>query len=423
MKRTNRLSNGAQTTLLLLLELLLAPGIHAVDWPQWFGSDRTGRSAETGLLKTWPADGPRLSWKTAGLGSGFTTVSVAQGRIFTAGDMADGNYIIALKESDGTKLWTSRLGKAGAPGWGGFAGPRCTPTVDGDRLFAVGQYGELACFETATGKELWRKHLVTDFGGSLPEWGFSESPLLDGNKIAVTPGGAQGAIAALDKKTGAPLWQSKEFTDAAQYASLVPATIGGVRQYIQLTMESVAGVAANDGKLLWRAPRKGRVAVIPTPIVKDDLVYVTSGYEVGCNLFKIVRDSATFDATRVYANKTMANHHGGAILVGDYVYGHSDRGGWTCQNLASGETAWQEKAKLDKGSLTYADGRFYCREEKQGSSEVALLEATPVAYVEKGRFKQPDQSGKQAWPHPVIANGKLYLRDQDLLFCYDVKAQ
>jgi len=163
--------------------------------------------------------------------------------------------------------------------------------------------------------------------------------------------------------------------------------------------------------------------VIPTPIVKDDLVYVTSGYEVGCNLFKIAKDGAAFGATQVYANKTMANHHGGAILVGDHVYGHSDRGGWTCQNLASGETAWQEKAKLGKGSLAYADGHFYCREEEQGASEVVLLEATPVAYAEKGRFKQPDQSEKQAWPHPVIANGKLYLRDHDLLLCYDVKAK
>ncbi len=421
MKSSNQLWTAARAT--LLLGLLSAPLAEAGDWPQWFGTDRTGRSAETGLLKSWPTGGPRFAWKAAGLGIGYTTVSVAGGRIFTAGDTSDGNLIIALKESDGTKLWSSHLGKAGAPGWGGFAGPRCTPTVDGERLFAVGQFGELVCFETATGKELWRKDLTTDFGGSRPEWGFSESPLLDGDHLVATPGGPQGAIVALNKTTGAPVWQSKEFTDAAQYASLVPATIGSVRQYVQLTTESVAGIAADDGRLLWRAPRKGRVAVIPTPIVKDDLVYVTSGYEVGCHLFKVAKAGASFQATQVYANKVMANHHGGAILVGDHVYGHSDKGGWTCQKFATGEAVWQENAKLGKGSLTYADGHLYCREEKEGASEVVLLEATPVAYTETGRFKQPEQSGKHAWPHPVIANGKLYLRDQDLLFCYDVKGK
>jgi len=419
MKRSNHLFSLARA--LLLLGVVATPFTQALDWPQWFGSDRSGRSSETGLLKSWPAGGPPLAWKATKLGAGYTTVSVAGATVFTAGDMGAENLVIALKESDGTRLWSSKLGKSGAPGWGGFAGPRCTPTIDGDRLYAVGQYGEFVCLDAATGKEVWRKHFTTDFGGNLPEWGFTESPLLDGDQIVVTPGGSQGAIVALDKRTGALIWQSKEFTDDAQYSSLVPATIGGVAQYIQLTMGSVAGVAAADGELLWRVPRKGRVAVIPTPVVKDEWVFVTSGYEVGCNLFQVVKEGAAFSAKQVYAKKSMANHHGGAIRVGDHVYGHCDNKGWTCQILATGEPVWQEKAKLGKGSLAYAEGRLYCREEKEGSSEVALIEATPAGYRETGRFKPPEQSGKHAWPHPVIANGKLYLRDQDILLCYDIK--
>jgi outer membrane protein assembly factor BamB len=403
--------------LALIVEAQAAPG----DWPQWRGPNRDGVSTETGLLKEWPPEGPRLVWKANGLGVGYSTVAIVGQRVFTIGDTNGSSFVVALGLADGKSVWSAKLGKPGAPGWGGFEGPRATPTVDGDLLYAVGQWGELVCLESATGKERWRKDYVKDFGATRPEWGFSESPLIEGLKVIVTPGGPQGAVVALDKKTGAVVWRSKGFTDQVQYSSLVSAKIGRVRQCVQLTMASVAGVGVEDGKLLWRAPRAGKTAVIPTPICDGGFVYVTSGYGVGCNLFKVTASGGGFRAEEVYANKVLANHHGGVIKVGDFVYGHSEGKGWSCQDFKSGEAKWQEKEKLGKGSLAYADGHFYLRSEDKGT--VALIEASPDGYRERGRFEQPGRTEKKAWSHPVVAGGKLYLRDQDLLLCYDVKGK
>ncbi len=406
--------------ILFLTATLFAGG--AADWPNFRGPNYDGISSETSLLKTWPAGGPPLAWKATGIGSGYSGVSVVGDRVFTAGDNGDVSYVYALNLADGKQVWATKLGKAGAPGWGGFAGPRATPTFSEKLLFTVDQWGELVCLQAADGKEKWRKNYTTDLGGKRPEWGYSESPLVDGAKVLVTPGGSQGAIAALDKNTGAVLWQSKEFTDPAHYSTLVKAEIGGVKQYVQLTEKSVAGVAAEDGKLLWLAPRKGATAVIPTPIVHGDYVYVTSGYGIGCNLFKVTAAGGKFSAEQVYANKVMVNHHGGVILSGDCVYGYSDGKGWTCQDLKTGEARWQEKEKLGKGAILGVDGRMILRQEdKKGT--VALIELTPGGYKEHGRFDQPDRSAKNSWPHPVVAYGKLFLRDQDVLLCYDLKAK
>ncbi len=264
----------------LALVILGAGRLHAdnPDWPQFRGPQRDGKSTETGLLKSWPVGGPKLEWTARGLGGGYASVAIAGDLIVTAGDRGEANYVEALRRSDGKPVWSAQLGKSGAPGWGGFAGPRCTPTVAGDLVFAIGQFGEFACFEAKSGKELWRKHLVTDFGGSLPLWGFSESPLVDGENVVCTPGGAQGAIVALNQRTGAVVWRCQEFQDAAAYSSLVPTVLGGVRQYVQLTHANVVGVSARDGKLLWQAPRQEKTAVITTPVVQGDLVYVTSFY-------------------------------------------------------------------------------------------------------------------------------------------------
>lgn len=407
---------------LLLAGWGLVFGAGADDWPQWRGPHRDGKSAETGLLQQWPAGGPPLVWKITGLGAGYASVSVAGGVIYTAGDVGEENFVLAFREKDGQPLWKAKLGRAGAPGWGGFAGVRSTPTVDGDLVFAIGQYGELAAFEAATGRELWRRDFLKDYGAKLPEWGFSESPLVDGDQLVFTPGGPRGALVAVNKRTGALLWQTSEFTDEAQYASLMPATIEGAPQYVQLTMATVVGVSP-EGKVLWRAPRKGAVAVIPTPVVAGNLVYVTSGYNIGCNLFQVTRASDTFTVSEVYKNRVVMNHHGGVIRVGNHLYGHDDRRGWTCQNFKTGEAVWQTEEGLGKGSCVYADGHLVLREEKKKGSRIALIEASPNGYKEKGVFEQPDQSGKETWPHPVIANGRLYLRDQDILLCYDLRAR
>ncbi len=395
-----------------------APG----DWPQFRGPNRDDVSTETGLLKDWPAGGPRLVWKATGLGAGHGGVAVAGNRIYTTGDKGDSSFVVALNAADGQQVWSSRLGKPGPVGSPEHDGPRGTPTVAGDLVFALGQWGELVCLETARGKEQWRKDFIKDFGGTCPNWGFAESPLADGDKVVVTPGGAQGAVVALNQKTGAVVWRSREFTDAPHYSSLIVAQPGGVRQYIQLTPESVVGIAAADGQMLWRAPRKGRTAVIPTPVYADGFVYVSSYYGAGCNLFKITALSGQFSVEQIYASHSMNNHHGGVVKVGDFVYGYSDGRGWTCQDFKTGDVKWDEKEKLGKGSLVYGDGRLYLRQEN-GRGTVALIEASPAGYKEHGRFDQPDRSGKNTWPHPVIAGGKLYLRDQDVLLCYDVKAK
>lgn len=387
----------------------------AGDWPQWRGPNRDDISTETGLLKAWPVGGPPLAWKARGLGVGYSSVAVAGGKIFTMGDSPDAGTVRALDSKDGSVFWTTPIGRPG----GNYPGTRCTPTVDGTLVYALGQFGDFVCLEAATGKEVWKKSFGKDFGGSGGGWNYTESPLVDGNKVIVTPGGKNGAIVALDKKTGTVLWRATEYTDRAEYSSLITESIGGVRQYIQLTGESVAGVAAADGKLLWRAPRRGSTAIITTPVYHNGHVYVTSGYGVGCNLFKITRTGAGFQTEQVYANKEMANHHGGVIRVGDHIYGHSDSKGWICQKFLTGEVVWSSN-KIGKGSITCADGHFYLRSEG-GKGTVALIEATPESYKETGRFEQPERSGQNSWAHPVIANGKLYLRDQDLLLCYDVK--
>jgi outer membrane protein assembly factor BamB len=398
--------------------LLLVSAATAADWPQWRGPKRDGHSTETALLQQWSADGPPIVWKTNGLGAGYASVSVAAGKIYTMGDRGDSSFVHALSAA-GKPLWSAKVGKPG--GGGGYPGPRSTPTVDGDRVYALGQYGDIVCVEAATGKEVWRKSLAKDFAGEVGSWGYSESPLVDGEQLICTPGGKQGTLLALNKRTGAKTWQSYQWTDPAEYASVMPAQIDGKRQYVQLTGESVGGVAADTGKLLWRAPRRGSTAIIPTPIVRDDLVFVTSGYGVGCNLFRIASSGASFKADQVYANKNMVNHHGGVVLVGQHLYGYSDAKGWACMTFDKGDMVWSDKA-LGKGSIAYADGHLYLRSEGTRGT-VALIEASPSGYREKGRFDQPERSEKEAWPHPVIADGQLYLRDQDKLFCYDVKAK
>lgn len=418
--------NFMATLVLPLISLCSAVALavssaRADDWPQWMGPERNSKSRETGLLKELPAGGPKLLWKATGIGNGYSTVAVVKDRIYTTGDRPDSSFIFALHGTEGKQVWTAKLGKPGAPGWGNFAGPRATPTVDGELLFTVGQYGELVCVETSKGEEKWRKDYSKDFGSSRPDWGWSESPLVDGDQVVVTPGGSKGAIVALDKKSGAVLWQTKDFADPAHYSSLIKVEIGGVAQYIQLTANHVVGIAAKDGKVLWRAVRKGETAVIPTPIYDNGYVYVSSGYNAGCNLFKISEQNGIFSAQQVYANKVMENHHGGVIKVGDYVYGYSESGGWTCQDFKTGQAKWQGK-KLGKGSLVYADERLYLREE-EGAGTVALIEASPEGCKEHGRFAQPERSKKNSWPHPVVSGGRLFLRDQDVLLCYDVKAR
>lgn len=422
MKTTLSLSRLHPVYLALLLTLTGTARATAADWPQWRGPHHDDTCTETGLLRDWPAGGPPLAWKAKGLGAGYSGIAVADGRLYTAGDKGDASFVSVLKAADGSPVWSSKLGKAGAVGNPPFEGPRSTPAVDGARVFALSQSGELVCYEAADGKEVWRKDLVRDLDGVCPFWGYSESPLVDGDKLVLTPGGLAGSVVALNKATGEVLWRSRGMTNAPHYSSLAVADLGGVHQYVVLTPANVAGISAANGEVLWSIARKGKVAVIPSPIYSDGFVYVSSGYGVGCNLFKVATLAGGFRPEEVYANKVLGNKHGGVVKVGNYLFGHADDKGWTCQDFKSGEAKWVEREKLGKGSIASADGRLYLRQE-EGKGTMVLLEPSAEGWKEHGRFEQPERSSKSAWTHPVIANGKLYLRDQDLLLCYDVKAK
>jgi outer membrane protein assembly factor BamB len=398
----------------------------AKDWPQFHGTAQDNISHETGLLKQWPQGGPPLAWKATGIGEGHSSVSVSNGKIFTAG--AEGSagsggstFVYALNEADGKVLWKAKLGENWKNDQGGF-GSRGTPTVDGDMVYMIDPVGDVACFNTADGKEIWHSNLKRDFGGGPPQWGYSESATIDGDHVICTPGGRGGAVVALDKHTGKEVWRSKQFQDKAAYAPPLIAEIGGVRQIVSFTEDHLAGISSKDGSVLWVAPRPGKTAVIPTPVIKDNYIYVTSGYGVGCDLFKINSEGGKFSAEQIYQNKVMVNHHGGVILFDGFIYGFSDSSkSWICQDMMSGNEKWKNEG-VGKGSIAYADGHFYLRSEgKKGT--IALIDASSDGYKEHGRFDQPQRSGKQAWPHLVIANGKLYVRDMNLLLCYDIKAK
>ncbi len=388
-------------------------------WPQFRGPKRDGRSTETGLLKQWPSGGPRLLWKARGLGSGYSSVSVAGGMVLTMGDSSGGNsQVHAIDEATGNKIWSSsRVGKTG----GNYDGTKSTPAIDlaNGKVYALGQFGDLVCLNTSDGSEVWRKNMQSDFGGSVGGWNYSESPLLDGDRVVVSPGGRQGVVVALNTASGSTLWQSRQFAEKMDYVSLVPSTVGGRPNYIQMTQQTLAAVDAQSGNLVWRIPRAGKTAVIPSPVVYNNIVFVTSGYGVGCNAFQINSQGGRLTTRKLYENRELANHHGGIVLVDKYVYGHSDRGGWKCMDVTNGRVVWANNG-VGKGAVVYADGHLICRSERN-AGEIALVEASPNGYREKGRFAQPDRSRKNSWAHPVVANRKLFLRDQDILLCYDLK--
>ncbi|MEW6158873.1 MAG: PQQ-binding-like beta-propeller repeat protein [Verrucomicrobiota bacterium] len=392
--------------------------MQALDWPQWRGPDRTEVSRETGLLKSWPEDGPKRLWLYDRTGEGYSGPAIAGGKLYILGTRQEVESLFALDANSGQELWVSQIGRVFRERRGN--GPRSTPTVDGSFVYALSGQGDLVCAQISDGKIIWRKSMI-ELGGSIETWGYTESVLVDGDHVVCTPGGSQGAIAAFDKRSGKLLWQTKEFTDSAQYASMIAVDLNGARQYIQLTMRHLVGVDAKDGKVLWKSSWPGRTAVVPTPIYRDRHVYITSGYGVGCKLVHIDADNK---ATDVYENKVMKNHHGGVVLVGDHLYGYSDGVGWVCQDFKSGEEVWSENQALGKGAVACADGMLYCLDENRGT--VALVEASPKGWKEHGRLRLDPQSKIRPpqgrfWTHPVIANGKLYLRDQEYIYCYDVK--
>ena len=401
----------------LLLLLAVTTSVLAEDWPQWMGPNRNGLNEQTGTLQEWPEGGPTQEWVFKDCGTGYSGPAIVDGKIYVMGGRDGVEQLIALNAKNGKELWSADLGELYTNGWGD--GPRGTPTIDGNKIYALAAKGDLVCCSLKRGKELWRVSF-TELGGKIPVWGYSESPLVDGDLVIATPGNDQGAIAAFDKNSGELVWRTESLTNVAHYSSVIATQIHGKKQYIQLLDTLLVGLNPEDGSILWETPWAGKVAVIPTPLVKDNQVYVTSGYGTGCMLVDLSPEN---EATVVYQNKVIKNHHGGVIRLGDFVFGHSDKGGWTCQDWATGERLWRERSALGKGAVNYADGRFYCLSE--GSGEVVLVEPSTEGWEERGRFTLEPQSeirkpkGK-IWMHPVVVDGHLYLRDQELFYCFDV---
>ena len=409
----------SQSARLSLIAAILIPALlNADSWPQWRGINRDGKSAETGLLKSWPKGGPPLAWRISDLGEGYATPSVDQSKIFGVSYRGDEEFAWALSETDGSSIWETRTSDAERD-VGYSHGPRSTPTVDGMHVFTLGAGGDLSCLSSKTGAIVWQRNLKEDFDGRMMSgWGYSESVLVDGNRVICSPGGKKGTVICLNRNSGDLVWRTSQLKDRAAYTSITKEMILGKTQYLTLTGETLAGISPSTGELLWQADRPGKTAVIPTPIYHDGKVFVTSGYNVGCNLFEISQKRNKFMAKEKYANRNIKNHHGGAIRVGDHIYASSGPI-IVCLELETGKIAWEQRS-VGKGSLSYADGHLYLRSEK---GPIALIEANPKAYTEKGQFKQPDRSRRQSWAHPVIANGHLLLRDQDSLFSYDLKPQ
>jgi outer membrane protein assembly factor BamB len=380
-------------------------------WPQWRGPNRDGISKETGLLKQWPADGPALAWKATGAGGGYSSFAVANGRLYTMGLRGTKEFVIAFDAATGKEAWATATGGAFRNDRGD--GPRGTPTIDGDRLYALGGNGDLAALDVRTGRLIWSMNVLEKFGGTNITWGISESPLILGEKLMVNAGGPGASIVALNKKDGTLIWKSQ--SDRAGYSSGMPVQVGNTTQVVFFTHKRAIGLDSKDGKLLWEYPRAANnVANAATPIIKGNRVFISSDYGTGAGLVEIKGDG---QASEVYFTKDMRNHHSTSILIGDHLYGFSG-GILTAMRFDTGEVAWKDRS-VGKGSLVFADGHLYALSE---NGVVGLVEATPTGYVEKGRFRI-QQDSLPTWAHPVVAGGRLYIRDQDTIYAYDVKAK
>ena len=379
----------------------------AADWPQWRGLRRDGRTAETGLLREWPAKGPEQLWRVDGLGEGYSSFSVANGKLFTQTQKKGQQWVMALDAATGKTVWETAAGDSFPQNRG--PGPRGTPTVDGDTLFSLSADGTLVSLAAATGKKNWELNILRAFNGSQIKWGLSESPLVDGQRLIVTPG----AVVALDKKTGKPLWSGGD--DEAGYSSAIAFDFGGQRHIVTFTATGAIGLNAANGFEQWKyAKVSNRTANIATPIYHDGHVFLSSDYGTGCALLKLTASGDRINATEVYFNRDMKNHYGSSVLLDKHLYGFSS-GILTAMDLMTGEVAWKDRS-VGKGQVILAEGLLYLQGE---AGTVALAEATPGAYKEISRFEF-GRGDYPLWTLPVIAGGRLYLRDQGKLVCYRI---
>jgi len=408
--------------LLALSMLVLAWPLSAADWPQWRGPNRDGISQDNGLLPAWPPEGPKVRWKRTDIGTGYSSPAVVGGRVFIQTTAGNEEFALCLDEKSGDQVWKSPIGHVGKNRGPNYPGTRSSPTVVGDLVFCLASAGELTCLGT-DGTLKWQKDLVKDFGGKVgtdqQSWAYSESVLVDGDAVICTPGGKDAALVALNKSTGTVLWKAPgEVGDAAEYASPMPLEVSGTKQYVTFLRKGVISVDAKTGQVLWRYGKTvDPGANILTPVVYRDKVF-SAGSRSGGGLVQVKASDGKVEAREVYFDKSLGSSIGGAVLIDGHLYGATSGLGLYCVEFETGKLKWNEKA-IGNASLCSAEGRIYARSHSSG--DVFLVEANPAEYVQHGRLKQAHRSKTPAWPHPVVANGGLYLRDMDVLICYDVK--
>lgn len=386
------------------------------DWPQWRGPLRNGVSAEAGLLQQWPDGGPQKVWSAAGVGSGYGAVSVAGAHVYVQGMRGRQSVVFALDRANGSIVWSRPLGASIENDRG--PGPRSTPTVDDDRLYVLSENGDLACLRVSDGTVAWARNVLREFRGQNPYWLLSESPLVDGNRVIVTPGGRDAGMVALDKLTGQTVWTSKGLSDEAAYASAVVADVAGVRTILTITSANAVGIRAADGRVMWRyRPVANQTANVATPIVKGNQVFFTTSYGAGGALLTLSAQGDEVRARETYFTPDMANHHGGVVLVDGVIYGFDDSI-LAALDFATGKRLWRHRS-VGKGSVTYADRRLYILSE---DNVVALAQVTPAGYRQMGQFSIADK-GWPSWAHPVVSGGRLYIRNQDTVTAYDIRAK
>lgn len=397
-----------------VISLTAATVAVAVDWPEWRGPNRDGISSETGLLESWPEGGPPLLWKARGLGAGFASFAVSGGKVFTQGQIEGRQFLIALDEKSGALLWRTPNGDTFRDRRGG--GPRGTPTLDGNRVYALSSNGDLLCARASDGERLWSTNLLERFRARNIRWGISESPLIDGNRVIVNPGGRDASVVALDKNNGNTIWQAPG--NRAGYSSPVAAEIGGIRHYVVLTGGGAVGVRASDGEVLWRYDRiSNSTANVATPLVHHNHVFLSTDYGTGCALLRLEPDGEGIRADEVYFHRDMKNHYSSSVVLGDHLYGFSSRI-LTAMDFLTGKTLWRDRS-VGKGQIVTAEGLLYILSD---DGVVGLVKADPESYREISRFSI-EHGQYRTWTLPVVANGKLFLRDQDTLSCYNISAE
>lgn len=409
------MQNLKRTLIICLALLTMVSAARAADWPQFRGPDRDGTSPETGLLKQWPAEGPKEIWSYDGLGEGYSSAAVADGIVYTCGMIDKEGHLFAF-DLNGNLKYKVKYG----PEWtksGNYPGTRTTPTIDGDRLYLMSGQGRIACYNAKTGEPVWHVDTFDEFGGRNIRWGISESVLIDGDKAICTPGGRDATVVALNKMTGETLWTSKGLSEMSAYCSPMVVERGPNRLILTMVEKSIAGLDAATGKVYWTVPHKVSYDIqAVSPLYKDGVMFVTNGYRKGSHGFALSPDGAGIE--KKWSEKSLDVHHGGVVLVDGDIHGASTRGQWICLELATGKVKFSEKL-VGKGSVIYVDGMLYGYGEK---GQAGLIEITPAGYKLVSSFRVTKGGGPH-WAHPAISDGRLYLRHGQVLMAYDIKAK